>query len=155
VINFDVAAIATDQRIDGISEWSYLDWQGFYGLGSDFYPPAGAIYYLKTTALDGATSLASLNIDQSTQGPDTQSFAAKQQISVETSLWLRGGVQMNAYVLDFNVVNVPEPRIGFLAAVLIATCGLRVSISKTIVTSHRAPARGFVVRSLHSPRRFA
>jgi hypothetical protein len=128
VVSFDVAAIATDQRIKGISESSIESWGGFQGpTGS---PTPGAIYYLKTAALDGATSLASLNIDQLTPGSgftrksDTKSFAEKQQISVEASLWLRDGVNLSTYVLDFNVVNVPEPTSGFLAAVLTATCGL-------------------------------
>jgi hypothetical protein len=117
-------AIDTNQRINGISESSSSLWQGFQDLHLDYYPPASAIYYLKTTALDGATGLASLNSDQSSPVPATQSFAAKQQISVETSVWLRDGVRMNTYLLDFNVVNVPELTNGVLAAVLIAIYGL-------------------------------
>jgi hypothetical protein len=129
LVSFDVAAIDTNQRINGISESNYSYWQGFQSLSGNV-PPAGATYSLDTTALDGATSLASLNIDQSIAVPDfsrqsnTQSFAAKQQISVEADLWLQDGVTLDTYLLDFNVVNVPEPTNGFLAAVLMATCGL-------------------------------
>jgi hypothetical protein len=125
VVSFDVAAIAADQRINGISETSYSLWQGFQDLTFDGDPPASAIYYLKTTARDGATSLASLNIDQLTSQRDTQSFAPTQQLSVESTVWLRDGVKMNTYLLDFNVVSVPEPATsGFLAVVLVATCRL-------------------------------
>ena len=129
VVNFDVAAIAADQRINGISEHSYWYWQGFQGL-VELNPPPGAIYYLNTTARDGATTLASLNIDQSTPDPgfsrksDTESFAPTQQISVEARLWLQDGVRMNTYLLDFNVVTVPEPLSGLVSAVLIAAYGL-------------------------------
>jgi hypothetical protein len=130
VINFDVTAIAADDRINGISESSYWYWQGFQGPGFELQPPAGAIYHLRTTAFDGPTSLATLNIDQTTPDPgfsrksDTESFAPTQQISIEARLWLQDGVRMNTYVLDFNVVTVPEPACGFLAGALIAAYGL-------------------------------
>ena len=131
VVSFDVAAIDASQRINGIAESSYWYWQGFQDPSFASDPPAGALYYLKTTARDGATSLASLNIDQLTPGSgyvrksDTRSFAATQQMSVEARLWLQQGVRMDTYVLDFNVVNVPEPVSGFLlAAVPLVACGL-------------------------------
>jgi hypothetical protein len=134
VVSFDVAPIAADQRINGISESSYAYWQGFQNLNATgtFDPPASAIYYLKTTALDGATSLASLNLDQSSPGSgyirksDTQSFAAAQQLSVESRLWLQDGVRMDTYVLDFNVVTLPDPAGGFMAAaVVLGVCGVK------------------------------
>jgi hypothetical protein len=156
VVRFDVAAIAPDQRINGISESNYPDWQGSQGLGSDLFPADGAIYYLKTTALDGATTLASLNIDQSTspwfeRESATQSFAARQQISVEATLWLRDGVRMDTYLLDLNVVNVPEPTSGFLAAALMAMCGLVRNRGRRTDTSwpasrHVAAVRGATCR---------
>jgi hypothetical protein len=130
VIDFDVAPVAADQRINGISESSYSDWQGFQDLSLTSVPPAGSVYSLKTTALDGATALASLNIDQSTQGPyssrnaDTRLFDPRQQISVETTLFLQNRVAMDTYLLDFNVVSVPEPTSAFLTAVLVTTYGL-------------------------------
>ncbi len=129
VVNLDVAAIAADQRINGISEHSYWYWQGFQGL-VELNPPPGAIYYLNTTARDGAATLASLNIDQSTPDPgfsrksDTESFAPTQQISVEARLWLQDSVRMNTYLLDFNVVTVPEPLSGLMSAAMIAAYGL-------------------------------
>jgi hypothetical protein len=130
VVNFDVAAIAADQRINGISESSYWYWQGFQDLNLASNPPPSAVYYLQTTARDGATTLASLNIDQSTPDPgftrksDTESFAPTRQISVEARLWLQDGVKMNTYLLDFNVVTVPEPTSGLVSAALIAAYGL-------------------------------
>lgn len=133
VIRFDVAAIAADQRIDGISESSYSYWQGFQNLSLNNVPPAGATYSLNTiaTTSDGTTSLASLQIDQSTQGgyfsrnSATQAFPANQQIHVQTTLRLQNGVAIDTYVLDFNVVTVPEPMSGFLAIMLLTGCGLR------------------------------
>ncbi len=123
-VSFDVAAIDPNQRINSISESSYSIWDGFQSLTGGV-PPAGATYYLDTSAFDGAANLASLDIDQSSSSDsDTQSFAAKQQISVEADVWLQDGVAMHTYALDFNVVNVPEPTNGFVAAVLMATCAL-------------------------------
>jgi hypothetical protein len=129
VVNFDVAAIAPDERINGISESSYWYWQGFQGLDFKLRPPATATYYLQTTAFDGASSLATLSIDQSTPDPsftaksDTASFPPIQQISVEARLWLQDGVEMNTFVLDFNVVTVPEST-SAVATALIFTSGL-------------------------------
>jgi hypothetical protein len=137
-VSFDVAVTDTNQRINGISESSYSYWQGFQSLSGN-NPPASAIYYLRTTALDGATPLATLNIDQSnapgffTRESDTESFAPRQQITVEARLWLQDGVQMNTYVLDFNVV--PEPASGFLGAVLMASYGLKRTRERVANTS--------------------
>ena len=127
-IQFDVSAIAENQRINGVSESSYLYQGGFHDPFTFNVPDA--IYYLKTTARDGITNLASLTINESTPAPgyfqksDTKSFAAKQKISVETDLWLRDGVAIETFLLDFNVVTVPEPASALMAMVgLLAIVG--------------------------------
>lgn len=120
-IQFDVSAIAENQRINGISESSYLAQGGFRDPLTFNVPDA--IYYLKTTARDGITNLASLSINESTpalgysQKTDTKSFAAKQKISVTANLWLLDGVAIDTFLLDFNVVNVPEPATAIMAMI--------------------------------------
>jgi hypothetical protein len=130
VISFDVAPMASDQRINGIAETSYSVWQGVENLDRTDIPPPDAIYSLKTTAFDGPTALASVSLDQAAppsyfgKWSNSKSFTGTQQVSVESTLWLQNGVALDTYLIDFNVVTVPEPTSGFLAAALIATCGL-------------------------------
>lgn len=97
-------------------------------------PTSSAIYYLTTTALDAGNTLALLNIDQSTPNvfpsqSDTESFAPQQQITVEARLWVQDRVKMDTFVLDFNVISVPEPTSGLVAAALLAIYILRIRVS--------------------------
>jgi hypothetical protein len=124
-ISFDVATVAANQAINGISETSEGPlWQGFEPFSSS------PDFYLDTVAFQptASSNLAEVYFDQSTAksgaAQKSASFAAQQQISIDTGVWLENGVSISTYVLDFNVVNVPEPTSGFLAAVLMATCGL-------------------------------
>jgi len=131
VVAFDVAPIAADQRINGISESNYPCWQGFHNLAFTDLPPSGSIYSLNTTAYDGATPLLSLNVNQFASTPgsfftrrwDTGSFAPQQQVHVLTSVSLQNGpIAMDTYLLDFNVVTVPEPTTGRLVALVMVAC---------------------------------
>lgn len=134
LINFDVAAILPNQRINGISESSYEFKDGFRGQSGSV--ATDVEYYLETTVRDGTTSIASIYIDESTPGAgfigksDTESFTARQQISVEAELWLEGGfndgVRMDTFMLDFNVVTVPEPASAMLVVTFIGCCICRV-----------------------------
>ena len=133
-VQFDVSAIADNQRITGISESSYLNQSGFRPLS--FPTPDAAYYYLKTSATDVITTLASLSIDESTpmhdyaQQSDTKSFGPKQGIHVTANLWMQDGVGIDTFLLDFNVVTVPEP-----ASVLLALFGLLA------IAGHRRPPK--------------
>lgn len=141
LISFDVAATASDQLIDRISETDDSYWQGFQSSDGDYPPPASTVYSLQTTASDGATTLALLNSDQTRRGSYTQTFAARQQLSVEAGIWLQDGVKLNTFMLDFNLVNVPEPTLGFLAATLLFAMSALRKAHHSIHPSERSTAR--------------
>lgn len=134
-IRFDVSAIAADKRINGMAESSYLYQSGFSDPQS--WEPPDATYYLKTTIRDGTATIDTLSIDQATvpigyhQKLDTSQFTPRQKISVESNIWLRDGVAINTYLLDFNLVTVPEPAgvslalVGLIALVVLPIRGLR------------------------------
>jgi hypothetical protein len=138
IINFDVTPVSANQRITGISQSNYRYWQGFRAL-MDGDPPTSALYHLITTASTDSTSLASLQIDHLSPGAyferqsDTKEFAAQQHLEVESRVFVENGVRMDAFLLDFNVVTVPEPAIAFYLAVLVVSylSSARVARSKT------------------------
>jgi hypothetical protein len=134
VIRFDVSTIDPNARIDGLAQSSYRYQGGFYyPFGPEPYPPFGeeppnATYYLRTSADDGGASVASLSIDQSTvptgydQRLDSESFSPRQKLSIQSEVWLQGGAGIETFLLDFNVIRVPEPASAMLVIVgLVAT----------------------------------
>lgn len=119
VIRFDVSTVASDKWINGMAESSYLYQSGFADPLSFNAPDA--TYYLKTILRDGATTIDTLLIDQATtpigyqQKLDISQFSPRQKISVESQIYLQDGVSIDTYLLDFNLVTVPEPASGLAA----------------------------------------
>ncbi len=81
---------------------------------------------MTTRVLSGLDVLATAYFDQtdggspllSTAMTDTAAFGPASPLTVETEIWLQEGARLRTYVVDFNVVSVPEPGTLLLALLL-------------------------------------
>jgi hypothetical protein len=139
VIRFDVSTIDPNARINGLSHSSYL-YQGGFHDPNNFQNAPDATYQLRTDAREGATEVASLYIDQATvpvgyyQKLDSESFSPRQKLSIESVIWLQDGVALRTYLVDFNVIAVPEPAGAMMVVVGIVAVGLIGPLRRRIVS---------------------
>jgi hypothetical protein len=118
-IRFDVSTIAPYERINQVSQNSYPTQSGFYARYDESWRQNfgldDPIYHLMTSVFDGNDEIASLYVDQAmaiepfARLVDTDQFDNRQKITIESEIWLQDDAGINAFLLDFNVVNVPEP----------------------------------------------
>jgi hypothetical protein len=119
LIRFDVASIKPGSLINQLTQHVDSFQGGFYTIED----MQGDPYYSMTTSiLENGATITSTALDSTTPQTSSMDFQPRKHITVETRIVLRGGVGIDAYALDFNVITVPEPEtISILLSLLVCS----------------------------------